>query len=216
MGLTAEQISGFKEAFDHFDADGSGCIDAGELQTVLEEFGQQVSQEELDAMIAEVDEDNNGEIDYDEFIQMMSVYADKAANSGELSAPDAPMVKAKLADRIADAKQEVLERVESILLNEVRENSARAIRTESGKSFFEQELEKGVVSVLQELSASFDNLQGSMGMILDLKDQKQSAAVTATRAKSFVEAANGISLPSCLSSLPIPNRSLTPLPYPQL
>merc|ERR1719261_161315 len=75
-------------------------------------------------MIAEVDEDNNGEIDYDEFIQMMTVYADKAQNSQELTTPDAPMVKERLAERVADSKQDVLQRVESILLGEVRETSA--------------------------------------------------------------------------------------------
>jgi hypothetical protein len=190
--LTAEHIAEFKEVFTAFDADGSGAIDASELKVVLKQFGQDLTTAEVNLIIEEVDDDNDGEIDWEEFLAMMTLYAGKAAGSAALSAPDGPGVQTKLASSVADAKLAVLGRVENILLGEVRENSARAIRSETGKSFFEEQLVLGVVSVLQELSASFDQLQGRVVHIIDQKDQKQSAVVTATRAQCFMEAVSAV------------------------
>ncbi|KAI7729015.1 hypothetical protein M8C21_024560, partial [Ambrosia artemisiifolia] len=55
-------------AFSYFDKDGSGYITADELQHACEEFGIDVPFEEL---IQDVDQDNDGRIDYNEFVAMM-------------------------------------------------------------------------------------------------------------------------------------------------
>ncbi|XP_062077547.1 calcium-dependent protein kinase 1-like isoform X1 [Humulus lupulus] len=56
-------------AFSYFDKDGSGYITQDELQHACEEFGvEDVWQEE---MMQEVDQDNDGRIDYNEFVAMM-------------------------------------------------------------------------------------------------------------------------------------------------
>ncbi|KAG9132144.1 hypothetical protein Leryth_022623 [Lithospermum erythrorhizon] len=56
-------------AFSYFDKDGSGYITADELQEACKEFGMEdISLEE---MILEVDQDNDGRIDYNEFVAMM-------------------------------------------------------------------------------------------------------------------------------------------------
>jgi len=49
-----------------FDKDGSGQIDSNELLELLagEEFRDMYTQAQLDAAIAEVDADGNGEIDF--------------------------------------------------------------------------------------------------------------------------------------------------------
>lgn len=62
-----------KTAFKMFDKDGSGKIDSSELLTLLagEEFRDVYSQQQLDQAIAEVDENGDGEIDFQEFMQMM-------------------------------------------------------------------------------------------------------------------------------------------------
>jgi calcium-dependent protein kinase len=62
-----------KTAFAMFDTDGSGKIDSGELLQLLagDEFNGMYSQDELDAAIAEVDDNGDGEIDFDEFMIMM-------------------------------------------------------------------------------------------------------------------------------------------------
>ncbi|XP_068635179.1 calcium-dependent protein kinase 17-like [Aristolochia californica] len=56
-------------AFSYFDKDGSGYITQDELQQVCEEFG--VEDIQLEDMIREVDQDNDGRIDYNEFVEMM-------------------------------------------------------------------------------------------------------------------------------------------------
>ncbi|AQK62480.1 calcium-dependent protein kinase 10 [Zea mays] len=56
-------------AFQYFDKDGSGYITADELQVACEEFG--LGDVQLEDLIGEVDQDNDGRIDYNEFVAMM-------------------------------------------------------------------------------------------------------------------------------------------------
>jgi len=56
-------------AFSYFDKDGSGKITMDELQQACQEFG--IGDAQLDEMIKEVDQDNDGSIDYNEFVAMM-------------------------------------------------------------------------------------------------------------------------------------------------
>nr|GMD76360.1 Calcium-dependent protein kinase 1 [Ipomoea batatas] len=56
-------------AFSYFYKDGSGYITADELQKACDEFG--IKDTRLEEMIQEADEDNDGRIDYSEFVSMM-------------------------------------------------------------------------------------------------------------------------------------------------
>ncbi|XP_027175730.1 calcium-dependent protein kinase 20 [Coffea eugenioides] len=56
-------------AFSYFDKDGSGYITKDELQQACEKFG--MGDVHLDEIIHEVDKDNDGRIDYNEFAAMM-------------------------------------------------------------------------------------------------------------------------------------------------
>ncbi|MCD9645866.1 Mitogen-activated protein kinase cpk1 [Datura stramonium] len=56
-------------AFSYFDKDGSGYITADELQHACEEFG--IGDVRMEEMIREADQDNDGRIDYNEFVAMM-------------------------------------------------------------------------------------------------------------------------------------------------
>ncbi|XP_016748480.1 calcium-dependent protein kinase 4 isoform X2 [Gossypium arboreum] len=56
-------------AFSFFDKDGSGYITIDELQQACKEFG--LGDVHLDEMIKEIDQDNDGRIDYGEFAAMM-------------------------------------------------------------------------------------------------------------------------------------------------
>ncbi|GAQ84349.1 calmodulin [Klebsormidium nitens] len=69
--LTQAEIDGCREAFSRFDRDGSGTIDATELRATLEALGQKPTDEELFLMIAQVDEDNSGEIEFPEFLKVI-------------------------------------------------------------------------------------------------------------------------------------------------
>ncbi|KAK7244764.1 hypothetical protein RIF29_39590 [Crotalaria pallida] len=56
-------------AFSYFDKDGSGYITQDELQQACEEFG--LEDVRLEEMIREADQNNDGRIDYNEFVAMM-------------------------------------------------------------------------------------------------------------------------------------------------
>ncbi|CAG8910222.1 unnamed protein product [Penicillium egyptiacum] len=66
--LTEEQVSEYKEAFSLFVRQ----ITTKELGTVMRSLGQNPSESELQDMINEVDADNNGTIDFPEFLTMMA------------------------------------------------------------------------------------------------------------------------------------------------
>lgn len=72
LNLSDEQIEEFREAFSLFDKDGDGTMTTKELGTVMRSFGLDPSQKELIEMVAEVDVDGNGEIDFEEFLMMMA------------------------------------------------------------------------------------------------------------------------------------------------
>lgn len=60
-----------REAFKLFDLDGSGTISREELKTLMKNLGQALTDEEIDAMIDEVDINLDGEISFDEFQALM-------------------------------------------------------------------------------------------------------------------------------------------------
>ena len=60
-----------KQAFQYFDKDGSGTITREELRTCLQSEDQTLSDEEINKLIGEVDQNQDGMIDYEEFLEMM-------------------------------------------------------------------------------------------------------------------------------------------------
>ena len=67
-----DQIAEFKEAFALFDKDGDGTITLPELRTVFSSLGQNPTDQELQDLINEVDDDGNGEIEFEEFLVLMA------------------------------------------------------------------------------------------------------------------------------------------------
>ena len=66
------EIEELKEAFNLFDTDGSGNIDAKELKAAMRALGFQVKKADVRKMIADIDKDGNGSIDFEEFLDMMT------------------------------------------------------------------------------------------------------------------------------------------------
>ncbi|XP_050316095.1 calmodulin-beta-like isoform X1 [Anthonomus grandis grandis] len=71
-GLSEDQVAEFKEAFMLFDKDEDGTITMAELGVVMRSLGQRPTETELRDMVNEVDQDGNGTIEFNEFLQMMS------------------------------------------------------------------------------------------------------------------------------------------------
>ncbi|XP_064610593.1 neo-calmodulin-like [Liolophura sinensis] len=70
-----------RQAFKVFDKSGCGYICASDLRAVLQCMGEDLTEEEIDEMIAEVDIDGDGRIDFEEFIACMC--EDRERSQGE-------------------------------------------------------------------------------------------------------------------------------------
>ena len=71
-GLSADEIEEIKEAFDIFDVDRSGAISVQELLNAMKSLGFDTKNPAIFQMIADMDEDGNGEIEFEEFLDMMT------------------------------------------------------------------------------------------------------------------------------------------------
>ncbi|KAJ1295644.1 hypothetical protein BS78_01G238700 [Paspalum vaginatum] len=120
--LTPQKRKEIKEAFDLFDIDGSGTIDARELNVAMRALGFEMTPEQINQMIAEVDKDGSGTIDFDEFVHMMT---DKM---GERDAREELVKAFRVIDQDANGKisdidiqRLAIETGEHFTLDEVRE-----------------------------------------------------------------------------------------------
>merc|ERR1712072_633465 len=83
--LTEEQVEECREAFEMFDMDRSGAIDVRELKAAIKALGMDVSAEELKKMVADVDKDGNGTIEFAEFLSMMTAKMSNTATDEEIA-----------------------------------------------------------------------------------------------------------------------------------
>merc|ERR1712160_142232 len=71
-GLTSDEVEEIKEAFDLFDTDSSGAISVSELTSAMKSLGFDVKHAVVFQMIAELDADGSGEIEFEEFLDKNS------------------------------------------------------------------------------------------------------------------------------------------------
>merc|ERR1712072_1405693 len=71
-GLSKEEIEEIREAFNLFDTDGSGSIDPRELKSAMQSLGFEAKNATIYQMIGDIDKDNSGSIDFEEFLDMMT------------------------------------------------------------------------------------------------------------------------------------------------
>ena len=71
-GLSSDEIEEIKEAFDIFDIDKSGAISVSELLKAMTTLGFDSKNPAIFNMISDMDEDGNGEIEFEEFLDMMT------------------------------------------------------------------------------------------------------------------------------------------------
>jgi calmodulin len=130
MVLSQEEIEKCREAFERFDKDGSGTIDAWELKETLkvpycralsshghfskaffQAMGQNPSDEEVFQMLNEVDDDGSGGIEFPEFLKVIdSQKAKLASDHDESDMIDAFVAMGGGADRSGNIEAEKLRR----------------------------------------------------------------------------------------------------------
>mmetsp|Transcript_58304 Transcript_58304/g.126630 ORF Transcript_58304/g.126630 Transcript_58304/m.126630 type:complete len:158 (-) Transcript_58304:695-1168(-) len=71
LQLSEQQRAEVRQAFDLFDTDGQGVIDANALKVVLRALGFEPRKEEVKKMIASVDKTDSGTIDFNEFLELL-------------------------------------------------------------------------------------------------------------------------------------------------
>ncbi|KAA0157595.1 hypothetical protein FNF29_00171 [Cafeteria roenbergensis] len=109
MPLTQEEIDACRETFMAFDTDRSQTIDVWELRQVMEAMGQSLTEEELFQLIAEVDSDLSGSIDFGEFIRVIEKQKERASKfSDESDMIDAYVACGGNEDKSGFVKKETL------------------------------------------------------------------------------------------------------------
>lgn len=68
---SCDQMDDVRAAFRVFDYDHDGSISKEELREAMVNLGQRCTEEEFSTMFAEADKNQNGRIDFDEFVEMM-------------------------------------------------------------------------------------------------------------------------------------------------
>jgi len=79
--LLRARLDEFRLWFSLFDADSGGSITLDEMQTVFHALGHKVSLGELQAMVGDVDENDNGQIDFVEFVTVLTSHSGGGAQA---------------------------------------------------------------------------------------------------------------------------------------
>jgi len=82
--LTPHQLVEIASAFRRFDKDGDGHIEPREIKTVMSNLGCSQTDEQIRTLIASVDTDGNGMIEFDEFVGIMAARMLKRDGDGEI------------------------------------------------------------------------------------------------------------------------------------
>ena len=146
--LTEEQKQEIREAFDQFDTDGSGSIDAKELKVAMRALGFDLGREEIRQMITAVAGSNVPAIDFNQFMEMMGQKIlerdplqeikkafelfDKDHN-GSISLKDLKAATIELGENLTDDElREMIREADRDLDGEVGENEFIEVMKKSG------------------------------------------------------------------------------------
>ena len=73
--LSAEQVASLQTTFNTMDVNGDGFVTKEELKTLLAGLGGEVTDVQVDEMIAAADENGDGKISFEEFVNSNSLQA---------------------------------------------------------------------------------------------------------------------------------------------
>ncbi|CAF0795861.1 unnamed protein product [Brachionus calyciflorus] len=82
-GLSEEEIESIRASFEFFDKDKNGFITTSELRDVIKKCGSKLKEKDVKEMVKQFDVDKDGKINFDEFIQLMTVNFNNTDNFEE-------------------------------------------------------------------------------------------------------------------------------------
>ena len=144
-GLSEEEIEEIREAFNLFDTDGSGTIDPKELKAAMQSLGFEAKNQTIYQMIADIDKQGNGTIEFDDFLDMMTAkMSDKDTRediqkvfnlfdddqTGKISLRNLKRVAKELGETMSDAELlEMIERADTDTDGEISPDEFYAVMT---------------------------------------------------------------------------------------
>ena len=144
-GLSEEEIEEIREAFNLFDTDGSGTIDPKELKAAMQSLGFEAKNQTIYQMIADIDKQGNGTIEFDDFLDMMTAkMSDKDTRedihkvfnlfdddqTGKISLRNLKRVAKELGETMSDAELlEMIERADTDTDGEISPDEFYSIMT---------------------------------------------------------------------------------------
>ena len=139
-GLTEDEVLEIKEAFDLFDTDHSGTIDTDELKQALGNLGIDAKNQTLQNMMNDIDKNQSGTIDFDEFIEMMTAKMSDKDTREDLEKVFELFIGDDTADKIElkHLKRVAKELGENMSDDELNEMIVRADTDRDGKVSFEE------------------------------------------------------------------------------
>jgi len=122
------RVRDLREAFELFDKDNSGSISAHELASVMRALGQNPTAEEIEDMVNGIDDNSDGEIDFQEFVSLYSGSMNNADDeefiawafesfdtdkSGKLSADEVRRIVLSMGDELSEEEvAEIMDRAD--------------------------------------------------------------------------------------------------------
>mmetsp|Transcript_38265 Transcript_38265/g.113411 ORF Transcript_38265/g.113411 Transcript_38265/m.113411 type:complete len:152 (-) Transcript_38265:322-777(-) len=70
--LSESELEELREVFDMMDKDKGGSLNVEEVKQLLDMLGMKMRMDEVEAMVAEIDHDHSGEVEFDEFVKVMT------------------------------------------------------------------------------------------------------------------------------------------------
>ena len=139
-GLTEDEVLEIREAFDLFDTDHSGEIDVAELKQALMNLGIDTKNQTLQNMLADIDKNGNANIDFDEFIDMMTAKMSDKDTPEDLRKVFDLFIGDDTADKIElkHLKRVAKELGENMSDDELNEMIVRADTDKDGKVSFDE------------------------------------------------------------------------------
>lgn len=138
--FTRTQLEALREQFEAADTDNSGAIDAEELYAVCKKMGENISLKQCKAIISEVDDDDSGKIEWEEYLIVMGKRKGDAARRGSGLFQKMAM-KAEEAARRKDEQilKKQAEREAALAISE-EERTAAVIRAQRAKEIEQQQI----------------------------------------------------------------------------